>query len=385
MLSFFRKGVQLIRKTRAQYTPLVSVRVYEHALRNNLAAFQKAFPELAFAPVLKSNAYGHGLTQIARIFDNDALPFFVVDTYAEALILRNEGIKTPILIVGYSLPENIAQCRLRDVAFTIASIEALERVVEMNAPVVCHLKIDTGMHRQGILPEELHTALALAKKAPHIRIEGVMTHLADADGIDHSFTKNQIAQWNDAAAIAKQAFPSLRYTHCSATSGTRYADMIDENVARLGIGLYGCAHASFSVMPALLLASIVSAVRIVRKGEKVGYNATYTAPRDMRVATVPVGYAEGINRRLSNVGAMLIHNTPCPIVGRVSMNMTTIDVSDVAKTIAVSDEVIAISKNKEDPNSCENIARLCNTIPYEILAHIPSLLRRNIVHASRLP
>lgn len=362
------------------YTPLVSVRIFEDALRNNYTAFQKALPNLSIAPVLKSNAYGHGLIEVARIFDKDeAVPFFVIDTYAEAFILRTEGITMPLLIIGYTLPENIAHCRLRDVAFTIASVEALERAAGLNTPFVCHLKVDTGMHRQGIIPDEFSRACELLKISPHIRVEGIMTHMADADGADSLFTKKQIEKWNNLVRTARESLPHLQYIHCSATAGVRYADMIDANVLRLGIGLYGCAEGSFSVSPALELVSLVSAVRTVKAGESIGYNTTYTAPRDMRIATVPVGYAEGIDRRLSNIGTMLVCGTSCLIVGRVSMNMTTLDVTDATRPVVAGDEVIAISANRNDKNSCENSARQCATIPYDILVHIPATLRRTVI------
>jgi alanine racemase len=371
---------RLIRKRCASYAPLVSVRVYQNILRANCAAFQRSFSTLAIAPVLKSNAYGHGLVEVAHIFEHDRLPFFCIDTYVEALILRNEGITTPLLILGYSLPENIARSRLRDVAFSIGSIEMLKNLAEARSLAECHLTIDTGMHRQGIRPEEIPDAIATLKSAPHIRLTGIMSHLADADGDGSSFTEQQIAQWNACAAQLKEHIPSIRFIHCSATAGSRYAKAIDANVLRLGIGLYGCAeHIPVPVQPALELVSLVSAIRAVRPGEKIGYNITYTASREMRVATVPLGYAEGVDRRLSNRGSMLVRGLQCPIVGRVSMNMTTLDVTDVVPTVRVGDEVIAIGRMRDNPNSCESIARLCGTIPYEILVHIPSTLRRIVV------
>ncbi|MEK7122349.1 MAG: alanine racemase, partial [Patescibacteria group bacterium] len=159
---FFRRA----RKARVQYTPLVSVRISHNTLRNNLAAFQRAFSDVKIAPVLKSNAYGHGLVEVARMFDHDELPFFCIDTYAEALVLRNEGITTPLLILGYSLPENIVHSRLRDVAFTIASIDALRAIAAERVPFECHLKIDTGMHRQGIARGDIENALSILSHNP---------------------------------------------------------------------------------------------------------------------------------------------------------------------------------------------------------------------------
>lgn len=374
-MQIVKSFVRRLREARIQYTPLISVRVYKDSLRENLEAFQNAHPQLGIAPVLKSNAYGHGLVGIAHILDNEGAPFFCVDTYAEALILHNEGIRTPILILGYSIPDNMRRCSLPNVAFTISSIDALRSAIALKSSCVCHLKIDTGMHRQGILPEEIPQALALLKGASFIRLEGVMTHLADADGEDPACTLQQIRCWNECVMQIKNEIPFVQYAHCSATEGSRYAEKIDANTLRLGIGLYGCTKtAPVSVQPALELVSLVSEVRNIKVGESIGYNSTYTAPHDIRVATVPVGYAEGVDRRLSNKGAMIVRGAVCPIVGRVSMNMTTIDVTDVV-AVRAGDKVIAISKNREDQNSCESIARLCDTIPHEILVHIPPTLR----------
>ena len=374
MKDFFRRA----RKARVQYTPLVSVRISHNTLRNNLAAFQRAFSDVKIAPVLKSNAYGHGLVEVARMFDHDELPFFCIDTYAEALVLRNEGITTPLLILGYSLPENIVHSRLRDVAFTIASIDALRAIAAERVPFECHLKIDTGMHRQGIALGDIENALSILSHNPHIHVAGILSHLADADGSDPAFTQGQIRAWNECVARIRAAIRTLRFVHCAQTAGSRYAHEIDANIIRLGIGLYGCDAATVAVEPALELVSLVSAIRDVREGEKIGYGATYIAPRDMRVATIPLGYAEGIDRRLSNKGSMLVSGMTCQIVGRVSMNMTTLDVTDVER-VRVGDEVIAISRRRSDANSCEAIARLCDTIPFEILVHIPATLRRAIL------
>jgi len=370
----------MLRKSRIRYEPLITVSIFADILKKNYEAFQYAYPAVSFAPVLKSNAYGHGMVEVARVFDEMGAPFFVVDSYVEALILRNEKIKTPILIIGYTLPENILLNRLRNIAFTVGNIDDL--LVLANTaehPTAIHLKIDSGMHRQGMAPEDVSKALEVFKRSKTLRLEGIGTHLADADGENTAATTAQIAQWNAIVHDVCSAFPECRYVHCAATEGSKFSSTITANIARLGIGLYGCTTTSgVSIAPALEMKTIITSVRRVRKGESIGYNYTYTAPRDMRVATVPVGYAEGVDRRLSNKGFLGIRNSPCPIVGRVSMNITSIDVTDFDPPLALREEVVVISKERASKNSCESMARQCDTIPYEILVHIPSTLRRNV-------
>ena len=149
---------------------------------------------------------------------------------------------------------------------------------------------------------------------------------------------------------------------------------------RLGIGLYGMnvGIERLDLRPALEMRTRITSIHTLHAGESVGYNATFKAPQDMRVATIPVGYAEGVDRRLSSKGSILVRGTSCPIIGRVSMNITSLDISNVAD-VHVGDEVTVISPNAADPNGVEAIADLCGTIPYEILVHIPAHLRRVII------
>lgn len=379
-MQLIRSFLRLIRKTRAQYTPLVEVRVMEKALRKNYVAFCRAYPSVLFAPVLKSNAYGHGLVEVARVCDKLDAPFFVVDSYAEALIVRNENIRTPLLIIGYTLPENIRLSRLNNVAFTLGNISDLEKLAHGVAKSIqVHLKIDTGMHRQGIMPDEVPRALEILRNSSALHLTGIGTHLADADGTGEA-ARAQIASWNGIVSKVRAVFPDIRFIHCAATEGAKFFQNTNANVARLGMGLYGCTRTSgVSVMPALEMNTVVTSIRAIRKGECVGYNNSYTAPRDMRIATVPVGYAEGVDRRLSHSGFLSIHNQPCKIVGRVSMNITSIDVTDCNPAVTLGDEVTVISSDPDAINSCESMARICGTIPYELLVHIPSSLRRMFV------
>lgn len=370
-----------MRRAKDSYTPLVEVTISQQRLLGNFLAFQKKFPGQGIAPVLKSNAYGHGLVLVASLLERERVPFFIVDTYVEALVLRTEGMKTPILIIGYTKGENIKASRLKNIAFTITNIDDLRTIAHDRTMVgTYHIKIDTGMHRQGISVTDISEALDAIKSAPHMRIEGICTHLADADGETPEPTRKQIDLWNQIVDRLQSDIPTIQFIHAAATEGSRYLDSMKCNVLRVGMGLYGCTRATPVVVePVLEMTSLLTSLCRVPQGESIGYNFTYEAPRDMIVATVPTGYAEGVDRRLSNIGAFTVRGRPCPIVGRVSMNITSIDVTDVAPAGAIGERVTVISREYADPNSCESIARQCNTIPYEILVHIPSTLRRTVV------
>ncbi|NDE68211.1 alanine racemase [bacterium] len=424
-----RTAMTKLSRERHPYEPLITVEISRSAILHNLAEFsrlihpdpargEQASEKKAIVPVLKSNAYGHGLIPVASILEKaSGIPFFIIDTYFEALALRRDGIETPLLIIGYTPPQTIVENRLRSVSFVVTSIDALRELVDLkkatgksrrakSQPKI-HLKIDTGMHRQGILPEEIDEMLALTKHCTGIIFEGICSHFASADGasVEHvAFTETQIALWNSIVTKVRGAVPTLTWWHVSNTAGKSYEHSIMSNASRLGIGLYGihqdaelsaAIDKQVDIRPALTMKTIVSGVKNIKKGDHVGYSGTFVAPHDMTIATIPAGYFEGIDRGLSSKGFVEVTNDTrstlsstsspvlCPIIGRVSMNITTFDVTALAKetgtNIRRGDTVIVISDDTSRSNSIEQIARLVGTIPYVIAIHIPGHLRRVIV------
>jgi alanine racemase len=407
-------------KRRFPYEPLITVEISKSRLVYNLNEFRKFIPNGAIAPVLKSNAYGHGLVEVAKILEigsagwrrkseignSKTIPFFIVDSYFEAVALRAKHLRTPILVIGYARPETIAGARLKHVSFTIANMETLRSLakktkkensqggtIDFRLPIAgirhlrrVHLKIDTGMKRQGILPEEIPEAMEIINNDNSIILEGICSHLCDADNEDESFTDGQIALWNRMAKQFRDVFPRLKYWHLSNTDGHRFHNEIDANVSRLGIGLYGLTDGNsfkppLGLQPAMEMKTIITGAKKIKAGDTVGYGNTFTAMDDMTVATIPVGYFEGLDRRLSNKGFVLIGESrvPCPIIGRVSMNITIIDVTNIPNVI-VGMPVIVISNNPADENSIVKIAEKCKTITYEIAVKIPGQLKRVIVN-----
>ena len=381
-MTVMRKWFRNIRKARFRYEPLIAIFIHRDQILHNLDQFRRINPTLQIAPVLKSNAYGHGLVQVAEILKDEGLPFFCVDSYPEALILRNEGIETPLLVIGYTPFENIRRNKLKKLSFGITSMEELLRIASWHhKPLTIHLKIDTGMHRQGILTGELLEALETIKRAPHIALEGLYSHLADADTPGSPFTKLQIEAWNKAVRIVKDAIPGVRYFHLSNTAGSYHAEHIHANAMRLGIGLYGFntgANPNLDLLPALEMKTRITSVRTISRGEKVGYNGAFEAEEAMTVATIPVGYAEGIDRRLSNQGSVVVAGITCPMIGRINMNITSIDASKIPDP-HIDDEVTVVSADQKALNSVARMAKLCDTIPYEMLIRFPAQLRRTVI------
>ncbi len=376
-----RKIIRKLREKRFNYEPLVKIVLDGDRIVKNFRAFQSLRSGTQVAPVLKSNAYGHGLLLVGKKLDKEKPPFFVVDSYHEALMLKNEGIKSDILVLGYTFPKNILNAKRNDIVFGINTWEQLQEIAgTLSNTKRFHLKIDTGMHRQGILIENLDRAIQLILKNPHIVLEGVCSHFADADVSGSEITRAQISLWNDVVGKIKNTFPNILYSHIEATAGTRYGNAVQGNVVRVGLGIYGIDNGekrNINISPVLRMESIVVGIKNLRKGECVGYNATFCADRDMTIATVPVGYFEGVDRRLSQKGFFKIKNIYCPIIGRVNMNMTSVDISGV-EGVKEGDSVEIVSDMAGDKNSIESMARVCETIPYDILVGIPERIRRTI-------
>jgi alanine racemase len=374
-----------VKRSFETHRPLVEVGISRSNLLHNLNTYKKKYPHLKFAPVLKSDAYGHGLTVIAELLDKQDIAFFMVDSYFEARTLRRAGIRSRILILGYVRPEEIASSNLPNIDYGIVDLEQLRELTKkVRKPTLIHLKIDTGMHRQGILPHDILEAIDLIKSQPHLQLVGICSHFADADNpTSETFTKQQIIQWSTMAKELLLAFPSIEYRHLTATKGARFAEETGTNVIRIGEGLFGFDMSPQGVLPlkpVLEMRSIITSVKELDVGESVGYNATYTANRVTHIATVPLGYFEGIDRRLSNKGAMLVDGIACPIVGMISMNMATIDVSSI-KGIKPGDEVVAISRDPGASNSIRNITKLISVSDFPesnnvTLVHIPQHLKR---------
>lgn len=378
---FLYKSQQIRRKASKKMHVLNVVELDSRALHKNYDYYTKKHPESKVCPVLKSNAYGHGLKEIARLCDRFSAPYIVVDSYYEALELKKIGIKTPLLVIGYTHPDNYRHMKLGDISITVLDMQTIKALGKLKKKVSIHVKVDTGMHRQGIPFDDFREALLVIKKYKNLHVEGICTHLADADNQDSdAFTQKQVQLFKKALNIAEEEGIQAQWKHISATGGAGV--IFDEtfNMVRLGLGLYGDSPVDDydKLYPVMRFESTVIDIKHLKKGDCVSYGCTFTAPNDMTIAIVPAGYYEGVDRRLSNKGYIYYNNTPCPIVGTVCMNLTMIDVSSVPE-MKKWDKVTIISRKQGQKNSVRAIARYCDTITYTVWTHIAPTIRRVVV------
>lgn len=315
-------------------------------------------------PVLKSNAYGHGIKEVAEILERRKFEYLVVDGYQEFLKIR-EVSNRPVLIIGSIIPNNFPKMKWKNLTLMVQDEESIKALGKLKKRIKIHLKVNTGMNRQGVEIKDLKSILALIRKYKSLELEGLMSHLADADNSDNRYTLMQLDRFIEAIEIVEDEGINLKWRHLAATVGAEKIKNPEINAVRLGLGLYEGV---------LSFKSHLTKIRKIKKGEKVSYNCTYEIKKDTTIGVIPVGYFEGLDRRLSNCGWVKIKNKYCPIIGRVCMNLAIID---LGKTKAkLFDEVEIFSKNSKDRNSIGNEAGVCRTIPYELLVKLNSSMRR---------
>lgn len=361
--------------------PATYIRIHTDTLLRNYRCFASGDTDIA--PVVKANAYGHGACRVSQFFiENTEAPFLVTASYQQACRLRDRGIESSILVIGYVPAETIAANQYPYITFTAVGLEHLkdiESALEKTQPI--HLKLDTGMHRYGADPSDLKETIEFLHDARHAIITGVFSHLSDAfDGIN-DFTEQQIQRFNAAAQEIADEFASCKVTHLASTSSHSLRGRMDANTERVGIGLYGLANFTdeFNTEPALSLVSTIASIRSVPAGDAVGYSRTYSPDEERVIATIPAGYYEGVDRRLSNKGVVRVNGDVCPIVGKVSMNATTIDVTDCSQKPQVGDMAELISADQEAPNSAASIAETIEAVNYRITMQLPERLPRVMV------
>jgi len=363
------------------------VEINTKAIETNTQTLKAVLRDEAFLiAVVKSNAYGHGMVMSAKAALNGGANRLAVDELSEALELRAAGIKAPILVLGYTLPDLYAVAAQKNVVITISSLDSLQTLSKMRfakKPRI-HLKFDTGLHRQGIPESQVQQAIRIASNKKFTAIvEGMYTHFAVMESPHRAeYSKSQIRLFN-AITVKAQEKGLPAFVHASASSGILFSKDFHCASARAGIAIYGLWPSSdirkwadgTTLVPALSWKTIVTEVKLVSKGKRVGYDLTHEAARDSRLAIIPVGYWHGLPRNLSNVGTVLVGGTRAPIVGRVSMDMTIIDVTDIP-SVKQGDEAVIIGTQGKETLSAEEVAEAAGTINYEIVTRINPLIPR---------
>ncbi len=362
------------------YYPLNIIEISKKRLISNYKYLSSINKNIKVAPVLKSNAYGHGIIEVGTILDKLNPIFFCVDSIYEAYQLLNAKIKTPILITGFVDPNNLKIKKL-SFSYAVFDLEQFRGILKNQPQAKVQLFIDTGMHREGLRVDELEMFVKQLNNEERSRVEGIMSHLAFSEEPENINTKKQIIQFKLAVKILKKYSIFPKFIHFGNSSGllnSRKLGLSFTNVARTGLALYGISSIKNSgLKPVLQLKTHVIQLKKIKKGEKVGYDFTYEAKENGLIAVLPIGYNDGVDRKLSDKGIVLIKNKPCPIIGRVSMNLCAVDVTEV-KNIKIRDEVIVFSNN-ENENNVVNSAKKADMIPYGILIHLERSTKRKTV------
>lgn len=362
------------------YYPLNRIEINGKQLLKNYQYLNSIASEVKIAPVVKSNAYGHGIELVARLLDFQNPPFFCVDSLYEAAQLKKAGVKSPILIMGFLDSRNL-KFRKLPYSFTVFDINFARQLNKYQPNAKIHIKVDTGMNRIGVPLSDLKKFLIQIKKLKNLEIEGLMSHLSSPRS-SKSYTGVQIKNFEEANKIFDDLEIRPKWKHIAASGGLNKisAKKLGQisNLARCGISIYGSLTEG-NTLPALELKSQIVQIKKLNEGALVGYDRTFETKRNSVIGILPLGYNDGVDRRLSNIGFVKYKNNFCPIIGRVSMNITTIDITNVYNP-KMGDEVVVISSNPKDKNSILNLAKAANTIPHDLLSHLhANALRRVIV------
>jgi alanine racemase len=364
------------------------------ALRNNIAEFKRRLDtNTRLGAVVKSNAYGHGMIEVARVAAERSADWLCVNNVDEGVALREAGLTLPILVMGYvplnALGEVVARS-LQPVVYNPETLDRLDALASARgATVGVHVKVETGTHRQGVLERDVPKFIARLSEARALRLAGVTTHFANIeDTTSHDFAESQIGAFSRVAATIADLHPGpfLRHTACSAAVLLFNRTHLD--LARVGIALYGLwpsketyvsclerGKPSLDLRPVLSWKTRIAQVKQVSEGGYVGYGCAWRATRATNIAVLPVGYYEGYDRELSGLAHVLVRGKRAPVRGRICMNMCMVDVTDIPGA-ALEDEVVLLGRQGDERITAEQVAAWAGTISYEIVSRIhPSLPR----------
>ena len=354
------------------------------ALRHNLRVVQRHARSARVWAVLKADGYGHGAPAVARTLERAGADGFCVALLEEGIELREAGITAPILVMGgyyAGAHAEVLERGLVPVVYDLAQVEGFARLVRAGAvsgPVDVHLKIDTGMARLGVTVNELAAFAERLRDYRVVRVRGLMTHLACADAPTSDETLAQSIRFDEATALLARHGVRAEVRHAANSASVLRGDVLLDAV-RPGVALFGVspraadAPLSSELRQVMRVRTEVISVRDLAVGEPVGYGALWKAPRASRIATVAMGYADGLSRQLSNRGHMLVRGMRAPIVGAISMDMSMIDVTDLPG-VTVRDEAVALGSQEgalgRDTISPDEVAAHAGTIAWEVLTSI---------------
>ncbi len=367
------------------------IEINQKNIKNNYKAFKSLIDSnCLLMAVVKSNAYGHNLVEFSHIVEKLGVDWLGVDSIVEAETLRKKKIKKPMLVLGYTVNDKIKSAISNNISLTVSdfyTLKSLNKInFDLNKKLKIHIKIDTGMHRQGFLVSEIPKLIKILKKRKSfIKIEGIYTHFASSKNpLFLKETLNQLKKFNKSIEIFERAGFKNLIKHASSTSATLTFPQSHFDMVRIGIGMYGIWPSKetknfyenkINLKPVLSWKTIVGQIKKIPKGSRIGYDFTEKLNRDSKVAILPIGYWHGFRRSFSSIGNVVICNKKAKVLGRVSMDMITVDVTEI-KNVKIKDTVTIIGKTKSMEITADDLANLANTTSYEIVTCLNPKIKR---------
>ncbi|MBN1834559.1 MAG: alanine racemase [Spirochaetales bacterium] len=351
--------------------------------------------------VVKANAYGHGVREIARLVPS--ADWLAVNSLEEGAELRSLGERRRILVLGHVPLGRLGEAASLGLDLTLYNRESLAALQEMGRAsgsserLQVHLKVETGTGRQGVLPEDVGDFLARLDDIPGVELAGVSTHFANVeDTLNHGYAQGQLERFQRVVATLRRGRGRLPLSHTASTAAAILLPETHFDMVRVGIGLYGLwpSRETFlsrvtgrrpvpQLRPVLSWKTRIAQIKTLPEGSYVGYGCTYRTTRTTRLGVLPVGYADGYDRALGNTAHVLVQGRRAPVIGRICMNLTMVDLTDIPRA-ALEEEVVLLGSDGEERISAEKLAEWAGTINYEIVTRISPLLERRVIGAPQV-
>lgn len=351
------------------------------AFERNLAAVAGILPERSrLIAVLKADGYGHGAVELAKRCRPELVAMIATALLEESLELRSAGIRLPLLVLGSVKPAQIETAVENDLHLGVVGPEELASICAFGRTrdVTIHLKLDSGMGRMGVIESDLPAVIDMLRASPRVHVAAIYTHFADADDPGDAHTDAQIATFKRIVDGLRERGIDAPLRHLSNSAGTMRRLVNAGDWVRVGLSLYGAEPligVESKLEPVMRWRTEIVRLKELPAGSTVGYGSTFRTTRRTRIATLPVGYADGYNRMLSNRGEVLVRGRRAPVVGRVSMDLVTIDVTDIHDA-GVGDEVVLLGPQGNDAITVEEIAEIIGTISYEVFCAVSARVPR---------
>ncbi|HEY0140329.1 MAG TPA: alanine racemase [Thermoanaerobaculia bacterium] len=353
------------------------------AFERNVAAVASQLPAGSrLVAVLKANAYGHGAVALAKPLRSEQVAMIATALLEESLELRRAGITLPLLVLGPLTEAQVPMALDAEITIGVPGNEVLERICRAGRDAAVHLKLDSGMGRMGITADELARTIELLRAHPRVHVAAIYSHFASAGDPHDPITDQQRARFTEMLATLREERIEAPLHHFANSAATMRKIIEPGHLVRVGLSLYGAEpldEGESRLEPVMRWRTEIARLKDLPAGHAIGYGATFHTERPSRIATLPVGYADGYDRRFSNRGTVLVRGKRAPVVGRVSMDLVTIDVTDIPDA-TVGDEVILLGRQGDDELSAEELAAKLGTISYEVLCNVSARVPRVYLH-----